>query len=134
MAQLRKQLGNVHSWRCKNDHFSAPPAGFAMSSTLSARYQSFREFYPFYLSQHANLTCRRLHVVGSSLVLTLLGYALASQQWWTLLALPVLGYGFAWVGHFVFERNKPATFQYPLYSFMGDWLMFWQVLTGRLPR
>jgi hypothetical protein len=110
------------------------PSGFVMSSTTAHRFQSFQAFYPFYLSQHADLTCRRLHVVGSALVLCLLAYVLLSRQWVFLLALPVLGYGFAWVGHFVFERNRPATFQYPLYSLMGDWLMFWQSVTGRLPR
>lgn len=97
-----------------------------------SRYESFREFYPFYLSQHAHPVCRRLHVAGSLLVLAVLAYAALSRQWWVLLALPVVGYGFAWVGHFVFERNKPATFQYPVYSLMGDWVMLWQVLTGRL--
>jgi hypothetical protein len=97
-------------------------------------YSSFRDFYPFYLSQHANLTCRRLHTVGSLGVLALLGWVIWSGQWLGLLALPVLGYGFAWVGHFFFEHNRPATFTYPLYSLMGDWVMLWDVLTGKLPR
>lgn len=57
-----------------------------------------------------------------------------TQQWWLLLAVPVVGYGFAWVGHFRFEHNKPATFQHPWYSLMGDWVMFWQIVTGTLPR
>jgi len=72
-------------------------------------------------------------VVGSSLVLAVLAYALATQNWWCLLLVPVIGYGFAWVGHFRFEHNRPATFTYPLYSLMGDWAMFWQVLSGKLP-
>lgn len=97
------------------------------------RYQSFNEFYPFYLSQHANLTCRRLHVVGSVGVLGVLAYVLWSGQWAVLLGLPLLGYGFAWVGHGVFEKNRPATFTYPLYSFMGDWVMLWQIVTGKIP-
>ena len=67
--------------------------------------------------------CRRLHYVGSLLVLAVLFHAVASQQWLWLLALPLVGYGFAWVGHFVFEKNRPATFKYPLWSFMGDWVM-----------
>jgi hypothetical protein len=96
-------------------------------------YRSFAEFYPFYLSQHQDRTCRRLHVVGSTLVLLVLAVAMATATWLLLLALPVVGYGFAWVGHFRFERNKPATFQYPLYSLMGDWVMYWQTLTGKLP-
>lgn len=97
------------------------------------RYQSFSAFYPFYLSQHGNRTCRRLHVVGSTLLLAVLLYALTTQSWVYLWLLPVLGYGFAWVGHFFFEHNKPATFTYPLYSLMGDWVMYWQTLTGKLP-
>lgn len=97
------------------------------------RYTRFRDFYPFYLSQHADRTCRRLHVVGSTLVLALLIGAIVSGQWLWLLGMPLAGYGFAWVGHFRFERNRPATFTYPLYSLMGDWVMYWQTLTGRLP-
>jgi hypothetical protein len=96
------------------------------------RYQSFREFYPFYLSQHEDLTCRRLHLVGSLLVLAVIAAALLTANWLLLVLAPLVGYGFAWVGHFVFEKNKPATFEYPLYSFMGDWVMLWQSLTGKL--
>lgn len=100
---------------------------------MAKRYQSFSEFYPFYLSQHQDRTCRRLHVVGSTMVLLVLLWAIGTQTWSGLLLLPLIGYGFAWVGHFRFERNRPATFTYPLYSLMGDWVMFWQILTGRLP-
>ena len=103
-----------------------------MSSQPSERFNSFAEFYPYYLEEHRNPTCRRLHYAGSLLVLVVLGYALLSGQWLWLLALPVIGYGFAWIGHFAFERNRPATFQYPLYSLMGDWVMFKDMLTGRL--
>ncbi|CAH0140238.1 hypothetical protein SRABI70_00269 [Pseudomonas sp. Bi70] len=103
-----------------------------MSSQPTERFNSFAEFYPYYLEEHRNPTCRRLHYAGSLLVLVVLGYALLSGQWLWLLALPVIGYGFAWVGHFAFERNRPATFQYPLYSLMGDWVMLKDMLTGRL--
>lgn len=96
------------------------------------KFQSFSEFYPFYLSEHANSSCRGLHYVGSSLVLVLLGYVLATGSWMLLWLLPVIGYGFAWVGHFVFEKNRPATFQYPVYSLIGDWVMLKDFLTGRL--
>lgn len=96
------------------------------------QYKSFSEFYPFYLQEHQNLTCRRLHFIGSSLILVLLGYILFSQQWVLLWLLPILGYGFAWVGHFFFEKNRPATFTYPLYSFVADWIMFKDILTGKL--
>lgn len=100
---------------------------------MSRRFNSFREFYPYYLSEHRNRVCRRLHVVGSGLIVLLVGAVLARllSPWW-LLAVPVLGYGFAWVGHFVFEKNRPATFTYPLWSLMGDWVMFKDALTGRI--
>ncbi|GIZ13513.1 Mpo1-like protein [Pseudomonas sp. NCCP-436] len=103
-----------------------------MSNQPSKRYQSFAEFYPYYLQEHSNPVCRRLHYVGSLLVLVILAYALYSGQWFWLLALPVVGYGFAWIGHFVFEKNRPATFQYPLYSLMGDWVMLKDAFTGRI--
>jgi hypothetical protein len=97
------------------------------------RYSSFAAFYPFYLSQHQDRTCRRLHIVGSSLVLVVLALAVSTLDLRLLALLPLVGYGFAWVAHFFFEHNKPATFQYPLYSLAGDWVMFWQTLTGKLP-
>ena len=102
-------------------------------SVMSRTYASFAEFYPFYLSQHADRTCRRLHVVGSTLVLALLVLALGPGPLWLAWLVPLAGYGFAWVGHFGFERNKPATFQYPAYSLMGDWVMYWQVISGKIP-
>ena len=81
-----------------------------MSSQTQERFNSFAEFYPFYLQEHSNDICRRLHYVGSLLVLSILGYAIATQQWALLWLLPVAGYGIAWVGHFVFAKNRPATF------------------------
>ena len=100
----------------------------------STGFSSFREFYPYYLAEHRNRTSRRLHVVGSAGVLVLLVLVLsqALSPWWAL-ALPVLGYGFAWTGHFFFEHNKPATFKHPIYSLAGDWVMFKDVLTGKIP-
>lgn len=99
---------------------------------MNERYRSFAEFYPFYLSQHQDRRCRRLHFIGSMIVLALLGSALITTHWRLLVLIPLVGYGFAWVGHFVFERNRPATFQYPLYSLMGDWVMFAQILMGKI--
>ncbi len=96
------------------------------------KYQSFAEFYPFYLSQHANRVCRALHFVGSGLVLLVVAYALWSGQLLLLLLTPVIGYGFAWIGHYVFEKNIPATFTYPVYSFIGDWVMFKDILLGKV--
>ncbi|MFT6330400.1 MAG: hypothetical protein ACJAYN_002342 [Bermanella sp.] len=99
---------------------------------MEQKYTSFSDFYPYYLSEHANGTCRLLHFIGSWLVLSLVAFALITNQLVFLWLVPVIGYGFAWVGHFFYEHNKPATFQYPLYSFMGDWLMFKDILTGKV--
>ncbi|MDF2114063.1 DUF962 domain-containing protein [Roseiarcaceae bacterium H3SJ34-1] len=96
------------------------------------RFASFREFYPFYLSEHANRASRRLHFIGSCGVLVLVAVAIFRGNAWWLLAALVCGYGFAWIGHIFFEKNRPATFTHPIYSLMGDWMMFWQVLTGRV--
>jgi len=95
-------------------------------------YTSFSKFYPFYLSQHEDKTNRRLHFCGSLLVITVALVALFTQHYLLFLAVPFAGYGFAWVGHFFFEKNKPATFTYPLYSLAGDFVMFWQILTGKI--
>jgi len=99
----------------------------------SARFDSFAAFYPFYLSEHRNPTCRALHFSGSTLVLVLIALAIVSRNAWWLLAVPLAGYGFAWLGHFGFEKNRPATFSYPAYSLMGDWVMYWQLLTRKIP-
>lgn len=99
---------------------------------METRYRTFKEFYPFYLQEHANSTCRRLHFVGSCIVLLLLATVIVTGELQLLWLLPVVGYGFAWVGHFFFEHNRPATFQYPLFSLMGDWVMFRDMLTGRV--
>lgn len=97
----------------------------------SRQFTNFAEFYPFYLSEHSNRTSRRLHFVGSALVLLILAYSLAGGRWQLLWLVPVVGYGFAWVGHFFFEKNRPATFRHPLYSLMGDWVMFFEILRGK---
>ena len=99
---------------------------------MPQRYSSFAEFYPFYLSEHANRACRRLHFAGSVLVLSaIVAVVLTGNAWW-LLAAPVAGYGCAWIGHFFFEHNQPATFTHPVYSFLGDWAMFRDILAGRI--
>ena len=95
-------------------------------------FKTFRDFYPYYLSEHADPTCRRLHFVGSCVVLVCLALAVAQRNGWWLLAALVSGYGFAWVGHFFFEHNRPATFRHPFYSFVGDWVMFRDMLAGRI--
>lgn len=100
---------------------------------MSQKFDSFQEFYPYYLAEHSNPQCRRLHFVGSALVLLVLLLVVTTvlTPWW-LLAIPLIGYGFAWVGHFFFEHNRPATFKHPLYSLLGDWVMFRDMLTGRV--
>ncbi|WP_111496433.1 MULTISPECIES: Mpo1-like protein [Marinobacter] len=100
--------------------------------TEQRHFDRFADFYPFYLEEHSDPTCRRLHYLGSVLVIAVLLYAITTGQWLYLLLVPVLGYGFAWVGHFVFEKNRPATFKHPLYSLMGDWVMLKDMLTGRI--
>ncbi|MDI4633235.1 DUF962 domain-containing protein [Pelomonas sp. V22] len=105
-----------------------------MSSTDAVKQMnSFAEFYPFYLGEHQNRTCRRLHFVGSTLGLLCLARALYSgEAWWIAIGL-LCGYAFAWIGHFGFEKNKPASFKRPLYSFMGDWVMYKDIWTGKIP-
>jgi len=102
------------------------------SKTPIRRYATFRAFYPFYLSEHGDRTCRRLHFAGTSLGLACLLAALVTLNPWWLLAGLVVGYAFAWVGHYFFEKNRPATFSYPLWSFIGDWVMWSEILRGRI--
>ena len=97
-----------------------------------SRHTTFREFYPFYLSEHADRNCRRMHFAGTSLVLLVLVFALVSGRLRWLWLMPLFGYGFAWLGHFVFEKNRPATFRHPLYSLAGDFVMYADVLRGRV--
>lgn len=97
------------------------------------RYVSFSEFYPFYLSQHSNKVNRALHVIGSVLSLLWVVFSVISHQLMHIPGFLLIGYGFAWIGHFFFEKNRPATFKYPLYSFIGDLRMAFDVLTFRLP-
>ena len=97
------------------------------------KYDTFADFYPFYLQEHSNITCRRLHFLGSTLVLLIVAYSVLSGRWYWLLAVPLVGYGFAWIGHFFFEKNKPATFTYPWYSLRGDWVMYVDILRGKIP-
>ncbi len=95
-------------------------------------FSSFREFYPYYLSEHRNRTSRRLHFTGTLIVIFLLVYIPVTGQFLLAFLLPVVGYGFAWVGHFFFEKNKPATFTWPVYSLIGDFVMFRDIIIGRI--
>ncbi|HEY0682940.1 MAG TPA: Mpo1-like protein [Steroidobacter sp.] len=95
-------------------------------------FETFAEFYPFYLAEHSNRTCRRFHFIGSTLALACLGLLIATGKLYWLAVGLVCGYGFAWIGHFVFEKNKPASFRRPLYSFRGDWAMYRDIWLGRI--
>jgi hypothetical protein len=101
--------------------------------TAPSKYASFADFYPDYLRAHQNCTCRRLHFFGTTLVLLMLAAILSTGALIWLLAIPVVGYGPAWVGHFYFERNRPATFSHPLYSLIGDFRMSADLWTGKFP-
>ena len=104
----------------------------AVPEPQTKRFTSFREFYPYYLSEHSNVVCRRLHYVGTTLVIVcLVAFAITLKWPWALAAL-LVGYAFAWVGHFFFEKNRPATFKNPFYSFAGDWVMYADMLRGKI--
>lgn len=94
------------------------------------RYRSFEDFWPYYLSEHARPATRALHYAGTSLVVLVALAALATGNWWLLVALPIAGYGFAWASHALVEHNRPATFTYPLWSLRADFRMWRLWLTG----
>jgi hypothetical protein len=94
--------------------------------------KTFQEFWPFYLSEHSLPVTRRLHFAGSTLGLAFVGSAIATRNGWLALGALVSGYAFAWIGHFGFEKNRPATFKYPLWSFIADWKMYGLWVSGRL--
>lgn len=95
-------------------------------------FPTFGAFYPFYLGEHAHRTSRRLHFTDTSLALLWLLAALRTGRWWPAAVALIQGYAFAWVGHFFFEHNRPATFRHPWFSLLGDWRMWWEMLSGRL--
>ena len=96
------------------------------------RLETFADFWPFYLREHAKPRTRAFHYAGTSLVVLIAAAALATGTWWLLLAMPVAGYAFAWGSHALVERNRPATFTYPAWSLRADFRMWWMWLTGRL--
>ena len=96
---------------------------------MNKKYKSFKQFYPFYLSEHKNPVCRALHFIGTFFVILIIIISFINIK--ILIIAPLIGYGFAWVGHFFFEKNRPATFSYPFYSFIGDWVMFKDILIGK---
>jgi hypothetical protein len=98
------------------------------------RFESFAEFWPFYVREHQNPINRALHFTGSTLGLLVGGTGLVTGQLYLLPVALGIGYGFAWTGHFVFEKNKPATFKHPFYSFLADWVMWQKILRGQMGR
>ncbi|VVD72551.1 membrane protein [Pandoraea morbifera] len=104
----------------RNTHDSAPA------------FPRFADFYPFYLGEHRNPVCRRLHFAGSwGVIAFVVAFAVTGNMGWLAGAI-VCGYAFAWIGHFFFEKNRPATFRHPIYSLMGDWVMFRDICLGRI--
>jgi hypothetical protein len=95
-------------------------------------YNSFAEFWPHYVSEHSRPGTRLLHLVGTTIAIAAIVYFIAIGKWWLFPLALIPGYGAAWIGHFFVEKNKPATFQHPLWSFMGDYKMIWMMLTGRI--
>lgn len=101
---------------------------------MQARYKTYSAFFSFYLGEHSNPVCRFLHYIGSTLALTCVAIAIKEHNAWWLLVAPICGYSFAWFGHFFIEKNKPATFTYPLWSLMGDYHMYFLFLIGALDK
>lgn len=99
---------------------------------MPKKYTTLKEFYPYYLTEHQNPTSRALHFIGTGGLIALLLYGLFVGPLWLVALVPVCGYGFAWAGHFFFEKNKPATFVYPGMSLISDFIMFWHILTGQI--
>ncbi|MFC0262030.1 Mpo1-like protein [Fontibacter flavus] len=97
---------------------------------MSKDFKSLKEFYPYYLSEHQHPTSRRLHFIGTALLFLILAAAIYLSNYWILFLIPLVGYGFAWVGHFFFEKNKPATFKYPFYSLASDFVLFYHLMIG----
>ena len=96
------------------------------------RYNSFTEFWPYYLAEHSKPGTRLLHLMGTSIALGTVVVFILIGRWWLFPLALIPGYGAAWIGHFFIEKNKPATFQHPLWSFMGDYKMIFMMLTGRM--
>ena len=95
-------------------------------------YRSFSEFWPFYVAEHSRPATRVLHLIGTTLGVALVIYFIATGRWWLFLLGFAPGYGLAWLAHFLVEKNRPATFKYPLWSLLGDYKMIALMLTGKM--
>ena len=98
---------------------------------MAERIKTYSEFYQFYLTEHENKISRRLHFIGTGLVFVEIVLLSIYKMWGIWFVLPITGYAFAWVGHFFFEKNKPATFKYPLWSLASDFRLFFEILIGK---
>ena len=98
---------------------------------MEKKYTSFKDFYPYYLSEHSHKTTKLLHFIGTSISLYFLFNFFRTFDFVYIILSLLSGYGFAWVSHFFIEKNKPATFKYPFYSFIGDHLMFIEIIMGK---
>ena len=115
-----------HSHAAVSDH-TLPPQLWKRS-----HYKTLKEFWPFYLHEHSVGLNRILHFIGSTLGLVILAIAIGTRKYWLIAPALVSGYAFAWFGHFFLEKNRPATFKYPLKSFVSDWRMWYYILTGKV--
>lgn len=98
---------------------------------MEKKFRTLKEFYPYYLEEHQHPTSRKLHFVGTGLLFVILSFSVFSGNYFWLILIPFVGYGFAWIGHYFFEKNKPATFQYPFFSLASDFILFFELLIGK---
>jgi hypothetical protein len=103
-----------------------------LKMSKAPEFKSLQEFYPYYLAEHSKASTRATHFIGTSLLFVIMGFAIFLSDSSLLWFLPIAGYGFAWFGHFFFEKNKPATFQYPFYSLASDFIMYWHILSFQI--
>jgi hypothetical protein len=96
------------------------------------KYTTFNSFYEYYLTEHSNANNRKVHFIGTLLLIFSFLIGIVTGKLIFFILIPILGYGFAWVGHYFIEKNKPATFTYPFYSLAGDFVMFWDIITGNI--
>ena len=135
MASAISALKSVLPLSKKNGYISRMSLPLGNQKQPTPHFRSFQEFWPYYLSQHLNPVCRALHYIGTSLGIGCLIYTIKTNQaLWTFFLCFIPGYAFAWIGHFIFEKNRPATFKYPRWSFLGDFIMLHYFLTGRIAR
>jgi hypothetical protein len=98
---------------------------------MNREFKTYEEFWPFYVAEHSDPACRAMHFAGTSAALAALAAGMIASRWW-LAATPLAGYVFAWVGHLLFQKNRPATFRYPLWSLRGDFRMYRYMWLGRM--